>query len=455
MKNVDCLIEARWIVPVEPEGVLEDHALAVHAGRIEAVLPTRDARREYVGARHIALGEHVLLPGLVNLHTHAAMSLLRGLADDVPLMQWLQQHIWPVEMREASPEFVYEGTLLACAEMLRSGVTLFNEMYFFPEAAARAAIAAGMRAAIGMIVIDFPSPYAAHPADYLSKGLALRDALRAHPLLSFCLAPHAPYSVGDKALAQVATYANELDLPVHMHVHETADEIAQGSARDGCRPLARLADLGLVGPNLLAVHAVHLSPAEIELLAACGCHVAHCPSSNLKLASGMAPVARLLAAGVNVGIGTDGAASNNRLDVFGEMRQTALLAKAVAGDASVLPAAQVLRMATLNGARALGLDHLIGSLRPGKAADMVAVDFSAPELLPCYDPVSHLVYAAGRQNVSHVWVAGELALEDGVLTRPELRAAHQLAAHWQARIGVHARGAAESAIPSAQAGAPS
>ena len=440
MKNIDCLIDARWIVPVEPAGALEGHAIAVHDGRIEAVLPSRDALREYTAARRMSLHEHVLIPGLVNLHTHAAMSLLRGIADDVALMQWLQQHIWPVEMREASSAFVYDGTLLACAEMLRGGVTLFNDMYFFPEAAARAAIAAGMRAALGMIVVDFPSPYAAHPADYLSKGLAMRDALRAQPLISFCFAPHAPYSVGDKALAQIATYANELDLPVHMHVHETADEIAQGIGRDGRRPLARLSDLGLVGPNLLAVHAVHLLPAEIELLAACGCHVAHCPSSNLKLASGMAPVASLLAAGVNVGIGTDGAASNNRLDLFGEMRQAALFAKAVAGDPTALPAAQALRMATLNGARALGLDHLVGSLQAGKAADIVAVDFSAPELLPCYDPISHLVYAAGRQNVSHVWVAGELAVEDGVLTRPELRAVHKLAAQWQGRIAAHARG---------------
>ena len=440
MKNIDCLIEARWIVPVEPAGVLEAHAVAVHDGRIEAVLPSRDARQRFAPARAFNLGEHVLIPGLVNLHAHAAMSLLRGIADDIALMQWLTQHIWPVEMREASPAFVYDGTLLACAEMLRGGVTLFNDMYFFPEAAARAAIAAGMRAAIGMIVVDFASPYAHHPADYLSKGLALRDALRSHPLISFCFAPHAPYSVGDKALAQVATYANELDLPVHMHVHETRDEISQSVERDGRRPLVRLHELGLLGPNLIAVHAVHLTPPEIELLAACGCHVAHCPSSNLKLASGMAPVAALAAAGVNVGIGTDGAASNNRLDLFNEMRQAALLGKAVANDATVLPATDVLRMATLNGAKALGLDRMIGSLQAGKVADMVAVDFSSPELVPCYDPVSHLVYAAGRRDVSHVWVAGELALEDGVLTRPELRGVHKRAAQWQARIAASGRG---------------
>jgi 5-methylthioadenosine/S-adenosylhomocysteine deaminase len=440
MKNIDCLIEARWIVPVEPAGVLDAHAVAVHEGRIEAVLPSREARQRFAPARELHLGEHVLIPGLVNLHTHAAMSLLRGIADDIALMPWLTQHIWPVETREASPAFVYDGTLLACAEMLRGGVTLFNDMYFFPEAAARAAIAAGMRAAIGMIVVDFASPYASHPADYLSKGLALRDALRSHPLISFCFAPHAPYSVGDKALAQVATYANELDLPVHMHVHETADEISRSIARDGRRPLARLHDLGLLGPNLIAVHAVHLTPAEIGLLAACGCHVAHCPSSNLKLASGMAQAAALSAAGVNVGIGTDGAASNNRLDLFNEMRQAALLAKAVAQDATVLTATEVLRMATLNGAKALGLEREVGSIEAGKAADMVAVDFSAPELAPCYDPVSHLVYVAGRRDVSHVWVAGELAVEDGVLMQPELRSVHKLAAQWQTRIAASGRG---------------
>jgi 5-methylthioadenosine/S-adenosylhomocysteine deaminase len=439
MKSIDCLIEARWIVPVEPDGVLEEHALAIHDGRIEALLPAHAARQQFDPVHQVRLDRHVLIPGLVNLHTHAAMTLLRGIADDIALMQWLQQHIWPVEMREASPAFVYDGTLLACAEMLRGGVTLFNDMYFFPEAAARAAIAAGMRASIGMIVVDFPSPYASHPADYLSKGLALRDTMRGQPLLSFCFAPHAPYSVGDKPLAQVATYANELDLPVHMHVHESADEIAKGMARDGRRPLERLRQLGLVGPNLVAVHAIHLTSEEIALLGSCGCHVAHCPSSNLKLASGMAPVAKLVAAGVNVGIGTDGAASNNRLDLFTEMRQAALLAKAVANDPTALPASEVLRMATLNGARALGLQHMVGSLVPGKAADIVAVDFGVPELTPCYDPVSHLVYAAGSHNVSHVWVGGEPVLEGGELTRPELRAVQQLAAPWQARIAPHAR----------------
>ncbi|MCC7081586.1 MAG: TRZ/ATZ family hydrolase [Burkholderiales bacterium] len=434
MQEVDCLIEARWIVPVEPDGVLEEHAIAVDAGRIVAVLPTQQARRRYAPRSRSELHRHALIPGLVNLHTHAAMTLLRGLADDLALMTWLKDHIWPVEMREVSPAFVYDGTLLACAEMLRGGITIFNDMYFFPEAAGRAAVAAGMRAALGMIVVDFPSPYACDPLDYLAKGMALRDAMRDQPLLSFCFAPHAPYSVNDKALAQVATYANELDVPVHIHVHETRDELDQSIARDRRRPLERLHDLGLLGPNLVAVHGVHLEDGEIALLARHASHVAHCPSSNLKLASGMAPIAKLLAAGVNVGIGTDGAASNNRLDLFAEMRQAALLGKAVAADPTVLPAAQVLRMATLNGARALALDASIGSLLPGKAADIVAVDFDRPELTPCYDPISHLVYAAGREAVTHVWVAGELLVDDGVLTRAEARLAAARAAPWAQRI---------------------
>jgi 5-methylthioadenosine/S-adenosylhomocysteine deaminase len=432
---VDQIIEARWVVPVEPAGVLEQHALVIDRGRIEAVLPIAAARERYAARSHDVLERHALIPGLVNLHTHAAMALLRGLADDIALMTWLERHIWPVEMREVSPGFVHDGTLLACAEMLRGGVTLFNDMYFFPEAAARAALSSGMRAALGMIVVDFPSPYASDPLDYLAKGMAARDALRDHTRLSFCFAPHAPYSVRDRTLAQVATYANELDVPIHMHLHETRDELERGEALDKRRPLARLADLGLLGPNLIAVHAVHLTPAEIEQLANAGCHVAHCPSSNLKLASGIAPISKLVAAGVNVGLGTDGAASNNRLDMFGEMRQAALLAKGISNDPTVLPAQRVLEMATIAGARALGLDTRIGSLSPGKEADVVALDFSRPELTPCYDPISHMVYAAGRQDVSHVWVAGELLLEDGILVRRELRDAVNRAAHWQARIG--------------------
>ncbi len=434
-KAVDTVIAARWVAPVEPRRtVLENYALVVDDGRIIEVLPTAAAATRYTARRRIDLDHHVLTPGLVNLHTHAAMTLMRGLADDRALMDWLQNHIWPVETRLVSPEFVHDGTLFACAEMLRGGVTCFNDMYFFPEAAARAALAAGMRAAIGMIVIEFRSPYANDATDYLNKGLALRDSLKTEPLLTFCLAPHAPFSVTDASLERVATYAGELDLPVHIHVHETADEIRESIAQHGLRPLQRLQRLGMLGLHLIAVHAIHLTQEEIALLADHACHVAHCPSSNLKLASGIAPIPALRARGVNVGLGTDGAASNNRLDLFSEMRLAALLAKGAGGDPTLLPAHEVLEMATLNSAHALGLDQQIGSLVPGKRADIVAVDLSAPELAPCYDPLSHLAYAAGREHVSHVWVNGELLVDNGVLTRIDSRELAANAQRWKTRI---------------------
>jgi len=396
------------VVPVEPAGAaLENHAVALRDGKIEAVLPAEQAAARFPGYEQLVLKDHVLIPGLVNAHTHAAMSLMRGLSDDLPLMRWLEEHVWPAEAKHASPQFVRDGTLLACAEMLRGGITCFNDMYFFPEAAFEAASGAGMRVALGLIVIEFPTAYASDPADYLRKGLALRDRLRDQPLVSFCFAPHAPYTVSDATFHQVATLAAELDLPVHVHLHETADELARSVAEHGVRPLERLRRLGLVTPNLLAVHAVHLDAAEIELLARHGCSVAHCPSSNLKLASGFAPVHSMLKHNINVALGTDGAASNNRLDLFQEMRTAALLAKAVAQDAEALPAQAALRAATLGGAQALGLGSIAGSIEPGKAADLVAVDLRATELAPCYDPVSHLVYAAGREHVSDVWISGE------------------------------------------------
>ena len=408
------LLSPRWVVPVEPAGaVLEDHCVALRDGAIEAVLPRAEAVARFPAYARIELHEHALIPGLVNAHTHAAMSLMRGLADDLPLMRWLEEHIWPAEMKHVSPEFVKDGSLLACAEMLRGGVTCFNDMYFFPAATLEAALEAGMRVSLGMIVFDFASAYGSDPDDYLAKGLALRDRWREHPLVSFCLAPHAPYSVSDDSFRKIAALAGEVDVPVHIHLHETTDEIARSLAEHGVRPLERLQRLGLLGPGLIAVHAVHLSEAEIAMLAQHGASVVHCPSSNLKLASGFAPVARMAAAGINVAIGTDGAASNNRLDMFEEMRLAALLAKAVAGDAEAMPAHAALRAATLGGAAALGLQARIGSIAPGKAADLAAVRLSGPELLPCYDPISHLVYAAGRQHVSDVWVAGRHLLRGG------------------------------------------
>ena len=429
------LLNARWIIPVEPEGrVLERHSLVLQDQRIAALLPQAQARQHFPTGTEVALDQHVLLPGLINAHTHASMSLLRGFADDLPLNTWLQEHIWPAEARWVSPEFVADGTRLAIAEMLRGGVTCFNDMYFFPEVTAIVARECGIRASIGLIALDFPTRYAASLEDYLAKGLALHTALQADHLLCVTLAPHAPYTVSATGLERIGQLAAERGLPIHIHVHETAAEVAQFEAEHGYRPLERLRQIGLVSPHLQAVHMTQLNSAEIEAVTQAGGHVVHCPQSNLKLASGFCPVARLDAAGVNVALGTDGAASNNDLDLFDEMRTAALLAKGVTGDARALPAARVLRMATLNGAKALGLDQDIGSLTPGKAADVIAVDLGQPETEPVYHPLSQVVYAANRQQVSDVWIAGQRVLHNRQLTTLDLAETVQRARAWRERI---------------------
>lgn len=429
MQQVDTLIHAGWVIPVEPrDTVLAGYAIAVRDGRIAAILPSGDADAQYQAASVIRLADHVLIPGLVNAHTHAPMSLFRGLADDLPLMEWLQHHIWPAESTWVSEEFVYQGTLFAIAEMLRGGTTCFSDMYFFPEDSARAVTRAGIRATLGLIMIDFPTAWAAGPDEYLAKGLALHDRYRDDPLIRTAFAPHAPYTVSDGPLQKIRMLAEELDIPIHMHVHETAGEVGNG------RPLARLEAMGLLSPRLLAVHMTQLTDDEIARCAAAGVHVIHCPESNLKLASGFCPVHKLVEAGVNVALGTDGAASNNDLDMLGELRTAALLAKAVSANASAIPAGEALRMATLNGARALGLDQDIGSLEVGKSADIVAVDLGGLEARPVYHPVSQLVYATGRQQVSDVWVAGRPLLRDRRLTTLDERQLRGWADAWRTRI---------------------
>jgi 5-methylthioadenosine/S-adenosylhomocysteine deaminase len=430
------LISAGWIVPVEPYGVtLVDHSLAINEqGKIIAVLPTEQALQRYTAHEHFKLPNQVLLPGLVNLHAHSAMTLLRGLADDLALMDWLNNHIWPAEAKHVSDEFVLDGTLLAMSEMLRGGTTTVNDMYFFHDAVARAGIASRMRTIIGGSVLEFPTPFALNADEYIRKFLQTRDTYQSEPLLGFSLAPHAPYTVSDDTFRQVITLAEQLDITTHCHIHETQDEIQGSLAQHGSRPLARLKQLGLLTPSLTAAHMVHLQPEEIALAAEHGISVAHNPSSNLKLGSGFAPVADLLAAGVNVGIGTDGAASNNKLDMFAEMRLAALLAKGSTGNPQAVPAAQALQMATLNGARALGLAEKIGSLVVGKQADVIAVDLAKVETTPIFDPISHLVYAAGREQVTHVWVAGECLLHNRALTTLNAGQLQIKAKWWRARI---------------------
>ena len=431
---VDLRIDATWIVPIEPAGALVDHALIVQDGKIAAIVPQSEASSRYAPRQHVALPQQALLPGLVNAHTHTAMTLLRGIADDVPLHAWLSEHIWPREGRFLSPEFVFDGTLLGAAEMLSGGVTCCNDMYFFPDAAAEAYKTAGMRALIGMAVLDFPTPYAADADAYLQQGLAARDVYKHAPRLAFALAPHAPYTVGDATWDKVIMYARQLDLPIHTHLAETAAEVEEARAATGETPLARLDRLGATGPGFIGVHAVHVAPSEISLLAAQRCHVVHCPTSNMKLGSGIAPIPQFMQSGINVAIGTDGPASNNRLDVLADMRLAGLLSKVTTGDAASLPAATLLRMATLNGAAALGMEAQIGSLVPGKCADVIAVNLDTFDTAPVYDVLSHLVYVAGREHVTHVWIDGEAIVADRVSARLDCAAILARSRAWQQRL---------------------
>ncbi|MCG7906095.1 MAG: N-ethylammeline chlorohydrolase [gamma proteobacterium symbiont of Stewartia floridana] len=434
-QQVDLLIHAEWIIPVVPENqVLTHHSLAVNGGRIEHILPRSQAESELDALQTVDLPGQALIPGLINAHTHASMSLLRGLADDLPLMTWLNEHIWPAEAQWVNEEFIHDGSQLAIAEMLLSGTTCFNDMYFFPDITGRVADHAGIRAVLGLIAIDFPSAWAADGDEYIHKGLEVHDQFRNNARIHSAFAPHAPYSVGDPVLKRIAVLADELEIPIHMHLHETQDEILQGQQQHGNRPMQRLNELGLLSPALAAVHMTHLEPREIELFASSGAHVVHCPESNLKLASGFCPVAEMIKSDINIALGTDGAASNNDLDMFSEMRTAALLAKGVAVDASAVPAAKALSMATINGARALGLQEITGSLEIGKSADLISVDLTRLASQPIYHPISQLVYAAGREQVCHVWVAGQQLVNNHTLTTLNQPQLIKQAASWAERI---------------------
>jgi len=435
VEHVNSIIHAKWIIPVEPDQtVYENYSLTIKNSRIHSLLPTDETIKKYTSHDITTLSKHALIPGFVNTHTHAAMSLFRGLADDLPLMTWLNEHIWPAEAMWVNYDFVQDGTQLAIAEMLRSGTTCFNDMYFFPNEVARAASKYGIRAAVGIILIDFPTIWAKDTDEYFQKGLDVYEHYRNDPLISFTFAPHAPYTVSDEPLKRTKKLSEELNFPIHIHVQETEDEIAQSMTHHNERPLKRLAKLDLLSPKLLAVHMTQLTPAEIEQLATHGCHVIHCPESNLKLASGYCPVVSLMNANVNVALGTDSAASNNDLCMLGEMRTAALLAKAVAKDAAALPAHSALRMATLNGAKALGLADTIGSLIPGKAADITAINLGELESQPVYNPLSHIVYTANRNQVTDVWVAGKALLKNRTLTTMDIAEIKNKTVLWKNKI---------------------
>lgn len=432
---LDLLLLPTWLVPIEPAGiVLRDHALGVRAGRIVLIAPRSEAA-QYIARETLDLTGMLLAPGLVNAHGHAAMTLFRGLADDLPLTTWLREHIWPAESRWVDEAFVQAGSELAIAEQLQSGITCFSDMYFFPEVVSQLVHKHGIRAQITIPVMDFPIPGARDADEALRKGVALFDDLKHHPRLSIAFGPHAPYSVADDKLESIRKLVAEMDIGIHMHVHETAHEVEEALSKYGERPLARLARLQLLGPRFQAVHMTQVNDEDISLLVEHNCSVIHCPESNLKLASGFCPVERLWEAGVNVAIGTDGAASNNDLDLLGETRTAALLAKAVAGSATALSAHRALRMATLNGARALGLEDQTGSLEVGKLADMVAFDLSRLAQQPIYDPVSQLIYSSGRDCVRHVWVGGKQLLNDRRLSRMDEERLVATAREWGDKIG--------------------
>ncbi len=432
------IISARWIIPVVPRNtVLEHHSVVVNDGIIIDILQTELALRKYPSAELTDRGSHALIPGFINAHTHSAMSLFRGIADDMPLMEWLEGHIWPAEAKWITPDFMRDGTQLAVAEMLLSGTTCFNDMYFHSDTVARVAQDMGIRAFVGMIVLDFPSVWAANPEEYFEKGMRVHDGVRSLSRVNTTMAPHAPYTVSDGPLETVRTYADELDIPIHMHVHETADEVTTAEESLGARPLARLHQLGLLNPRMMAVHMTQLNDEEIALSAQQGIHIVHCPESNLKLASGQCRVADLLSAGTNVCLGTDSASSNNDLDMLAEMRSACLIAKTTANDARAVPAWQALEMATINGAKALNADSEIGSLETGKSADMVAIDLNHLSTQPVYNPISQIVYSASREQISDVWVEGRARVANKVLQNVDVSQIISNAAQWGERLNNH------------------
>ncbi len=433
--TVDLQIETRWVVPVEPQGVvLESHAVVVDADRIVAILPIAEARQRFEPRERVELGEHALIPGLVNGHTHNPMTLMRGLADDVPFMVWLKEHVWPAEAKVMGPEFVRDGVELAIAEMIRGGTTCCNENYFFPDVQAATYRKFGFRSLIGLPVIEFPTPWAQSRDEYFDKALSVHDDLRGEALIGTAFAPHAPYTVSNESFERIHLLSDQLDLPVHLHLHETADEIKESLRDFGMRPLARLKQIGLVNERLIAVHMTQLTEAEIHECAAHGVSIVHNVESNMKLLSGFCPAEAIRRAGVNLAIGTDGCASNNDLDLFGEMRSAALVGKLIAEDAAAMSAASVLRAATMGSARAMGWQDRIGSIEVGKQADLAAVNLGTIESQPIYNVISQLIYAAGRHQVSDVWIAGARKLRNRELTGMDTVEILTKARRWRDRI---------------------
>ena len=434
-KNASIIISASWIFTSNSEGqLLSDYSIVIENDKIIDLVPQDKVFDEYEANDTYQLTDYILIPGLINTHTHAAMSLFKGFADDLPLQDWLNDYIWPAEKEFINSSFVKDGSILALSEMIKSGVTTFNDMYFFPDATAEAVKELGVRSNIGLVVLDFPTNYATDPEDYLLKGFEFRDKWRNEELITTSIAPHAPYSVSDEAFTLINTYSEELSINIHTHLHETQWEIEDSIEKYGITPVQRLNNLGIIGPSLMAVHCVHLNDQDMATLAKNKASIVHNPSSNMKLGSGIADIAKMLKQNLNISLGTDSSASNNRLDIMEEMRLAALLIKGSTKSPESFSANEAIKMATINGAKALGLESIIGSIEKNKKADLVAIDLNSIENQPIYNPLTTLVYSSSRSDVSYVWIDGEIKLKDKKLVKIDEERIIQLAKKWQRKL---------------------
>ncbi len=431
---VDTIISPKWIATASHQGLLTDHSIIVHNSTILDLLPTKEIHTRYQSNKHVILDNQIITPGFVNTHGHAAMTLFRGFADDLPLMTWLKKHIWPNEAKWLSADFTITGSELAIAEMIKSGTTTFSDNYFFSDDVGETAIKAGIRAQLCPTILSMPTAWATTTEDYLNRAIDTHHRFKDSALVCGILGPHSPYVLSDHDLEKVAIHSHDLNCMVQMHVHETNNEIKDSLAEYFCRPLARLEQVGLLNQRLQAVHMTQLTEFEIELISKNDVKVLHCPESNLKLASGFCPANALIQSGVTVALGTDGAASNNDLDMLGEMRTASLLSKAVAQDATALSAEDTLKMATIEGAKALNLDHITGSIEIGKAADLCATALDEFANMPIYNPISQLIYTATRDQITHVWVAGALLLDNKELTTIDSKTLKEKVSIWHAKI---------------------
>ncbi len=435
IKKVNSIISASWIYTADKiNTLLEDHSIVILEDEIFDILPTKSVFDKYEADDVFALSDHIIIPGLINNHTHAAMSLLKGYANDLPLKSWLEDHIWPAEKQHVSEAFVKDGSRIAIAEMIKTGTTTFNDMYFYPNETAEAAVEMGMRANIGLVVMEFPTNYASDPEDYLKKGLDFRDQWRDEDLISTSLAPHAPYTISDKTLSLVGTYAEQLNLPIHTHLHETMEEIKNSISQFKVSPIQRFGALGLLGPNLVAAHCTHVGEQDLNLLNQNNVNVVHNPSSNLILGSGIADISKMLDLGMNVSIGTDSSASNNRLDMFEELRMAVLLGKGINHKPEILDSNVAFKMATYNAAKSMNKGELIGSIELKKKADIVAINLDSIFTQPVYNPLSSLLYNGNQGGVDYVWINGTLKLNAGQLENIDLDKLTNIAKSWKTKI---------------------